>query len=168
MMTLRKISTLTGFSVSTVSKALNDRFDINTETKDYIQKIAYKNNYRPNKNAISLRKNKSHIIAVILPQVNNSIYSEALFNMQKIAANSGYRILLFQSLKNQSKEKQYLEEINDGSVDGAIVLSNTKCLTKKSRNSLPIEYFQVLENQNINEIKKQCINNFKQLLKRIK
>ncbi len=171
MMTLREISTITGFSVSTVSKALNNRFDINTDTRKYIQDIANKNNYVPNKNAISLRKSKSHIIAVILPQVNNSIYSEALFAMQKTASNSGYRIMLFQSFTKVEKEKQYLDEINDGSVDGAVVLSITKHLknaVNRTIDTIPIQYLIIEKNQKTEDIKQQCIDSFKKLLKQIK
>lgn len=83
MMTLKKISHISGFSTSTVSKALNDCFDISVDTKKIIQDIAIQYNYTPNKNAIALRKSKSNIIAVILPQVNQQLYSDTLFNIQK-------------------------------------------------------------------------------------
>lgn len=81
MVALKKISSLTGFSVSTVSKAINNKVDISLETKTYIQDVAFKNNYVPNKHVLSLRKSKSNIIAIILPYVNNSLYAEILFDL---------------------------------------------------------------------------------------
>lgn len=126
MITLKNISHLTGFSVSTVSKALNDKHEINADTRKKIQDFTFRSNYVPNKNAISLRRRKSNIIAVILPQVNDVFYSEVLGNMQKTASNSGYRIMLFQSFEKTAKEVAFLDEINDGSIDAAIVLRQIK------------------------------------------
>ena len=166
MMTLKKISHLTGFSPSTVSKALNDRFDISTDTKKIIQDIAFKYNYSPNKNAIALRKSKSNIIAVIVPQVNHPIYSDTLFDIQKKASQSGYRIMLYQSFEQASMLKELFEEINDGSVDAAIVLSTNENIQPIGH--IPIECMQILENQSTDDLKERCKINFENLLQRIK
>lgn len=171
MMTLKKISKFTGFSVSTVSKALNDKHDINLATKKMIQEFALKNNYVPNKNAIALRRNKSNIVAVVLPHVNDSFYSEALCSMQKMASKSGYRVMLFQSFENTVKEKEYLEDVNDGSIDGAIVLSANKNDVKENTsklNMIPIEYMHIIKSQSYDDLKANCISNFGNLLKQIK
>ena len=168
MMTLRKISKITGFSTSTVSKALNNKLDISSDTRIYIQNVAKRTNYIPNKNAISLKKRKSHIIAVILPQINNTIYSEVLFNMQKTASNLGYRVLIFQSFTDEFKEKQFLDEINDGSVDGAIVFSsNQKKINKSNKGDIPVKYHQIIESIPLYQINKQCVEDFHHLLKQI-
>lgn len=53
---LKDISIITGFSVSTISKALNNKDDISTKTKEIIQKAALENNYQPNHYAVMLRK----------------------------------------------------------------------------------------------------------------
>ncbi|MFD0993727.1 LacI family DNA-binding transcriptional regulator [Tenacibaculum geojense] len=165
MITLRQISNITGFSVSTVSKALNDGIDVSLETKKYIQDIAIQNNYVPNKAAISLRKNKTNIIAIILPQVNLGIYGEILFIMQKLASNYEYRIMIFQSLSDECREQKCLKEINDGSVDGVIVISS-KENKKNYQPTIPVSYLKVVDD-NLDDLKKQCINNFNQLLNKI-
>ena len=170
MITLKKISHLTGFSVSTVSKALNDKQDINVETKKRIQEFAFQSNYVPNKNAISLRRSKSFIIAVILPQVNDSFYSETLCNIQKMASKSGYRIMFFQSFENTAKEVIYLDEINDGSVDGALVLSTNRNEFKanyKKINTIPIESVQITKSKNLDILKAYCMAIFGNLLNQI-
>ena|SRR6218665_92195 len=167
MMTLKTLSHVTGFSVSTISKALNDKPEINVETRKYIREFALKNNYVPNKNAVSLRRSKSNIVAVILPRVNDTFYSEALCNMQKIASKSGYRVLLFQSFENTLKEQEYLDEVNDGSIDGAIVLSIYKNENNKT-NTIPIEYMQIMKSQSNDVLQANCISNFGNLLKQIK
>ncbi len=166
MMTLKKISHLSGFSTSTVSKALNDCFDISMNTKKLIQDIAIQNNYSPNKNAIALRTSKSNIIAVILPQVNHQLYSDTLYDIHKTASNSGYRIMLYQSFESADKEKEYLEDISDGSVDAAIVLSTNE--GTQTLGNIPIEYLQIFKNQSQADLQERCRINFENLLQRIK
>ena len=140
-MTLKKISHSSGFSTSTVSNALNDCLDISIDIKKLIQDIAFQYNYSPNKNAIALRKRKSNIIAVILPQVNHPIYSDTLFDIKKIASKFVYRIILYQSFEKASMLKELFEEINDGSVDAAMVLSINEYLHPMG--NVPTEYMQI-------------------------
>jgi len=68
--TLKELSRLSGFSVSTVSKALNNKLDISPETRRSIKGIAEKYNYIPNNFAVGLRKKRTYAVAIIIPQVN--------------------------------------------------------------------------------------------------
>ena len=51
--TLKELSSILGFSISTISKALNGSNEISTITKKRVKEIAKKYNYRPNKIASS-------------------------------------------------------------------------------------------------------------------
>jgi len=164
MMTLKQISYITGFSTSTVSKALNDRLDISVETRKFIQDIASKNNYVPNKNAIALRKNKSNIVAVILPQINEKWYSNTLCEIQKKAATSGYRVMLFQSFAEAAKEEAFLDDINDGSIDAAMVFSAHQKKIKERFNSIPIEFIHTLKAQSQEDFINLSMKSFQKLL----
>jgi len=165
IMTLKQLSHISGFSVSTVSKALNNKLDISNSTRKLIKDIAKEYNYRPNTYAIGLRKKKTQAVAVIIPQVNNSLYSWFLFNIEKLAYSNGYKIVLFQSLESPSKEKECIENSNDGSVDGVILLSKNKPLIENYNH--PIEFIKITENQSQEQLKKYCINSFNALLKNI-
>lgn len=170
MITLKKISRISGFSVSTVSKALNDKHDINIDTKRIIQEIATKNNYKPNKNALALRVKKSNIIAIVVPQINDMLYSELLSDMHRTASKIGYRIMVFQSFEEIKKLEKCIEEVNDGSVDAAIVLSNNPIeigMRYKGDNDVYIEYIHLLKNHSKADLKGYCISIFEKLLNKI-
>lgn len=165
--TLKDLSSLSGFSVSTVSKALNNKVDISPETRDAIQCIAKEKRYIPNNYAVALRKKKSKAIAVIIPKLENEFYSYILSEIQKLAYELGYRILFFQSFSDDTIEAKYLTNINDGSVDGAIVISSNTTNSNQCNNSmLPIEFIY-LNNENIEKQKTDCINRFNILLEKI-
>lgn len=168
MMTLKKISNITGFSVSTISKALNDRHDIKADTKKMIQDLAFKTNYIPNKNAIALRSNKSSIVAVVVPRINHELYGEILYEIHKCAVKKGFRIMLFQSFDDVSQINQCLEDINDGSVDAAIVLTShatiEQQLSNTKRKYFPIDFFQIKPKDNQLFVNHFCNKLFEKLI----
>ena len=147
--TLKKLSTLSGFSVSTVSKALNDKDDVSNHTKKLIQDIAKHNNYVPNYSALALRKKETKGIAIILPQITDKFYGHLLSEIQKHSFELGYRLVFLQTFTSKKTEKDCLKFINDGSVDGVIILSSSenKCLLEKfeGENALPSIYIQTQE-----------------------
>lgn len=169
-MTLKELSHLSGFSISTVSKALNNKFDISLETRKTIQKIALQHNYIPNNYAVALRKKQTKSIAIIIPQINTLFYSCFLHNIEKVASKFGYRIVLFQSFSAHKREQECLQMINDGSVDGAIIVSSN-CLkreTARRKNQLPIQCIQVSDEFEQKALKRECINAFTNLLTSIR
>ncbi|EDP94332.1 LacI family DNA-binding transcriptional regulator [Kordia algicida OT-1] len=168
--TLKELSQLSGFSISTVSKALNDKFDISPTTRKMIKKIAVKYNYVPNNYAVALRKKQTKAIAIIIPRINTTFYSCFLHNIEKVASKYGYRIVLFQSFAETKREKECLKNINDGSVDGVIMLSTNayKETISVKENILPVEHIEVSETlQNDKFFKEKSISGFKNLLQRI-
>ena len=167
--TLKQLSHLSGFSVSTVSKALNNKFDISLKTRQLIKSIARENNYVPNNHAVALRKKRTNTVAVILPQINDEFYSCFLYNIEKVAFSFGYRIILFQTFEIHSKVKECILKTNDGSVDGIILLSESKTIptTTVSINNLPIEKIQIIKDNTQKQIKTECIDSFTSLIKSI-
>lgn len=167
--TLKELSRVSGYSVSTVSKALNNKSDISTDTREIIKIIANKYNYIPNNSAVALRKKKTKVVSVIIPQVNTSFYSCFLFNIEKVAYSRGYRVILFQSLEDVLREKEFINKSNDGSVDGVILISNNNQLNvySEEKNNLPIEYVQINKNLSEVQMKKKSIKHFSSLLRRI-
>ncbi|WP_298512055.1 LacI family DNA-binding transcriptional regulator [uncultured Kordia sp.] len=164
--TLKELSQLSGFSISTVSKALNNKFDISPTTRKVIQKIASKHNYVANNYAVALRKKQTNAIAIIIPQINTGIYSCFLYHIEKAASKFGYRIVLFQSFSALEREKECLQSISDGSVDGAILLSTNKLQTlqKKQYHQLPVQYVQLPEELHEKQLKQKCITVFSDLI----
>jgi LacI family transcriptional regulator len=145
---------MSGFSVSTVSKALNDKQDISKETRQAIKNIAKKLNYIPNNFAVALRGKRSKTIAVLLPSVTDSNYNQALFYLQKSAESSNYRVMLFQTFNSEERETKYINRLNDGSIDGVIVVSSDQNhKLPESDNSFPIVALNVDDSKSIEDIK---------------
>lgn len=70
MTSIRDIARLSGFSVSTVSRVLNDHPYVSAEKRAHIQKIIKELDYTVNQNAVNLSIGKTKTIGIILPYAN--------------------------------------------------------------------------------------------------
>lgn len=119
--TIRKIAADLQLAVSTVSKALSDSYEISTETKrrvlDYVNKV----NYVPNTYARNLKKHKTGNIAVVIPEVADSFFSEAINGIEAIAQAKHYHVMIYLTHEDQQREHAILNEFRSGRVDGVLL-----------------------------------------------
>ena len=143
VVTIKELSCLSGYSISTVSKALNNKKDISIETRVAIRNIAKQHNYVPNNYAVSLRNKTSKSIAIIIPNVTESCYNQALCCLQKMAEAQNYRVLLNQSFGCDLKEKKIIKSLNDGSVHGALIVLKGSNKRSYSSYTLPVQMLNI-------------------------
>src|SRR5215213_2085833 len=102
--TIKDIAKSLNISVSTVSRALRDTYDVNKETREKVVALAAELKYRPNFNATGLSKRSTHNIGVILPDVTNYFFSTVITGVQEVAYGKDFNISLF--LTNNSPERE--------------------------------------------------------------
>jgi LacI family transcriptional regulator len=144
--TIKDIAKALGISTSTVSRALRGSYEINPETKQMVQEYAEKMNYRPNPVALSLKENRSRAIGVIVPEIANHFFSQAINGIDAMAYNCGYHVVIFQSHESYEREVANTEHLVSRRVDGLLVsLSNeTDDVThfrQLQEKGLPIVFF---------------------------
>lgn len=119
---LRDIAEALQVSVTTVSRALNNKSDININTKQAVLDMASKLNYKPNNLAVSLRKSDNlNVVGVILPIVGHPFFSSILQGILRKAREYQYFVLVGESNHEAQKEKQILEEFTDFGVSGILL-----------------------------------------------
>jgi DNA-binding LacI/PurR family transcriptional regulator len=127
--TIKDVAKALNCSISTVSRALNDKYDIRYDTREKILKVAKEMGYSPNPIARKLTQKQSFNIGVIVPEFINSFFPEAIIGMQQIFAKKGYQVLIMQSNEIYENELQNLKTLVDNFVDGIII-----SLTKETEN----------------------------------
>ena len=141
-LTLKDIADMVGVAESTVSRAINDKPGVSKEKKEEILKIAKKHNYKPNQLAQGLAKQQTHIIALLLSDLDNPSYTEIIKNIEEIANQAGYQVILCNTDNDLEKEKSYFELIKRNIVDGAIIvggeLADKKVLNVALKKEAPI------------------------------
>lgn len=130
--TIKQIAKALGVSISTVSKALNDSYEISIETKNRIQEYAKKHNYKPNLLALSLQNRKTKNIGVLVPNILNSFFARVLRGIEKVATEKGYNIITCITNESYVKEVNTIETLSNGILDGFIAcLSEETLLVEK-------------------------------------
>ncbi|HEY6505150.1 MAG TPA: LacI family DNA-binding transcriptional regulator, partial [Chitinophagaceae bacterium] len=119
--TIKILATELNLSVATVSKALRDSYEISSETKQKVLALAKKLNYVPNPYASSLRKRVSKTIAVVLPEVADSFFSQAINGIESVAQDKGYHVLIYLTHESFVREEAILNEFQSGRVDGILI-----------------------------------------------
>ena len=65
-MTIKEIARLSGVGVSTVSRVLNKRPDVNEDTRGRVMEVIERYGYEPNSNAKHLKQLSTDCVAVIV------------------------------------------------------------------------------------------------------
>ncbi|WP_435415442.1 LacI family DNA-binding transcriptional regulator [Polaribacter aestuariivivens] len=120
-LTIKDIAKEFDVSISTVSKALNDSYEISVSTKEKIQKYAKDNNYKPNFNALSLKNRQTKTIGILIPNMLNYFFAQVFNGMEKVANEKGYKIISCISNESFKKEVETIEMLSNGSIDGFIL-----------------------------------------------
>lgn len=92
--TIRDIAKLAGVSVTTVSRVLNHRPDVNAATREKVERVMAECNFVGNANARSLKQLDGDVAALILRGRSNPFLSQLAEIMLQFAAETGVSFFL--------------------------------------------------------------------------
>lgn len=121
MVTIKELAKELNVSISTVSKALNDNPEISEDTVKRVKELALLRKYKPNKTAVNLKNSSTKTIGVIIPDILNPFFAKVLLGIESQANSKGYNIITCVSQETEAKEKENLQLLADGTVDGFIL-----------------------------------------------
>ncbi len=154
-LTLKDIAKHFKVSVSTVSKAINDSYEISEKLKGEIREYAKAHHYRPNKVALNLINRNTKTIGVVIPNILNYFFVQVIYGIEKITDEKGYSIITCITNQSLEKETKTLELLSNGSVDGVIISSaaeenelphHAEHLRELSENQIPLVMFDRVTN----------------------
>jgi LacI family transcriptional regulator len=150
--TIKDIAKALNFSTSTVSRALRGSYEISDETKQLVLAYAEKINYRPNPVALSLKERRSRAIGVVVSEIANTFFSEAINGIESIAYNRGYHVIITQSHESAEREKVNVMHHASRSVDGLLISLSSgtvdiNYLSELYEKGLPIVFFDRISDE---------------------
>lgn len=120
--TIKDIANELGISKSTVSRALSgDSSNVKADTMKLICDTAQRMGYHRNELAVSLRKQSSHNIGIIIPEIITSFYMTFISHVQKQLRSQGYNVLIAASNESAAQERENLAMMERCMVDGMLV-----------------------------------------------
>ena len=124
--TLKDIAQSTGYTVNTVSHALNDKDDISETTKQIIRQKADELGYIKNSSASYLRTKKTKTIAVIVGDISNPFFGILVKEIEVYARQRDYNTFIINTEEDASLEEIAIRSVLEKNVDGIILCPNQK------------------------------------------
>jgi len=126
---LKDIADKSGFSITTVSRALAGYSDVNAETRQRIMQLAVSMGYQPNQVARQLRSQRTNTLGMIIPAndqgFSDDFFSELMMGVGHAASTHGYDLLLSAQTSTSSELDAYHRLVGGNRVDG-VVLARTR------------------------------------------
>lgn len=139
--TIHDIAKELNTTASTVSRALQDHPRISKAMKVAVMELAKRLNYQPNSVASSFRKGKGNTIGVIIPRIDRYFFSSVIRGIEDVAYDAGYNILICQSYDSFDREKNIVDTLTNGKVDGLLVSVATE--------TVDFKHFETVQNKGI-------------------
>lgn len=147
---IKSIAKALNLSPATVSRALNDSYEIKKETKERVLAYAALHNYRPNPFAKHLKTGKTNLIGVVIPFLSSPFFLEFVDELYKAVLPHHYTLIPFQTQNCEKMEKEALDFLIKQHVAGIIISpanenSNTELLQQIHRHTCPIILFDRIQ-----------------------
>lgn len=153
--TIRDVARLANTSVTTVSRVLNDNgYPVSEKLRSRVLAVMKELNFSPNSIAKSLKESSNKEIGVIVPNISNPFYSQAILGIEKAVQKSNYVVCLCNTFRDRALEEKYLDLLLDKRVNGVIISAvsgeNVSEFSKKGMNFVLLD--QKIKEVNCNNI----------------
>ena len=138
MATIQDVVRISGVSVATVSRVMNDSPNVLPATREKVLAAIKELDYHPNRLAKQFRTQRTNYVLVLLPRLGDSFYSEILRGIESVALGAGYHVFIANTGNNPELAKYGYELLVQKQNDGIIDFS--ACLPK--------EYMEEIATQN--------------------
>ena len=146
---LEDVAAAAGVSKTTVSRVLNHRGYLSEKTLAKVQKAMQELDYRPNIIARQLYKQRTDLVGMIFPTVDNPFFSQLEAEMERQLYRNGYKVLIGNSQNDPAKEENYLQQLLTHQVDGLIVGTQNRGLIGYQHANLPVVAIDQVVGKNI-------------------
>ena len=144
--TMRDVSEATGFSMFTVSRALNGGDGVADDSRELILKVARELGYVPNRAAQALRRSSRDSVAVITAHASNYYYLNLMSGIQQILQPSQWTVVLgdiaVNGIYDRAQEDRMINRLIESRMAGIIstVTLQPESLTLLAKWDIPVVF----------------------------
>ena len=120
--TIKDVSKDASVSIKTVSRVINNEANVAEATKKKVLASIKKLGFRPNKNAQSLRSNKSYMLALLYDNPNKSYLADVQSGIFNACKNTGYNLVIQEcNYKSSKLTNDIIQFVKDFKIDGLVI-----------------------------------------------
>jgi LacI family transcriptional regulator len=120
--TISDVARLSGVSITTVSRVINDNYPVNEVTKAKVRQAIETLEFSPNLLARSLIQDKSQTIGVLTPSIENLFFSQVIKGIDQTVKQQDYRSFLCNTEGDPAEERNMIDSLMNRTVDGIVVI----------------------------------------------
>jgi len=133
MANMKQIARMARVSLGTVSNVLNGTARVREPLRLRVEEAVQAVGYQPSALARGLRRDKTTIIGMVIPDVTNPFFPAVVRGAEDVAFANGYRLVLCNTDNDHVKELAHLNELRTFLPSGLIVIpSDFSDLTKQA------------------------------------
>lgn len=147
--TLADVALAAKVSLATASRVFSHPQLVREATAQRVHEAAQRLSFRPNLLGAKLRAQRTRILGVMLPTLDNAVFAECWRGIEESAMAAGYSLMLVTSNYDPSRERERIEYLLRHRVDGMVLTVADACdstvLDQLDRESVPyvLAYNQV-------------------------
>src|SRR3990172_7054865 len=122
--TMSDVARQAGVSLMTVSRVINDKGDVSSETRERVLQIISALEYRPSGIARSLATKETCTIGLVVPEVSNPFFADITRGVEGLAYLKGYHVFLCNTEEDPQRELAVIQSLEVKRVDGLILCSS--------------------------------------------
>ncbi|SIQ94178.1 transcriptional regulator, LacI family [Alkalispirochaeta americana] len=120
---IKGIAEMAGVSVATISRVLNHPEKVLPETRQRVLEIMREQDYTPNWFARGLNRARTHTIALVVPNIENSTCQKIISGIETVAYNKQSTVFLCNTRNDPEALCSYLKMMLSRRVDGIILVT---------------------------------------------
>lgn len=121
--TIKDVAKLSGVSISTVSRVLNNPELVVQDKREKVQEAIRRLHYSPNALARGLIHKRTKTLGVLIPDISNLFYAEVLRGMEDAAHESENNLIICNTDNNKHRMISSLNMLNEKQIDGVVFTS---------------------------------------------
>lgn len=122
--TMSDVAKKAGVSLMTVSRVINHKDDVNSETRQRVMQVIEELDYRPSAIARSLATQQTRTIGLVIPDVSNPFFADITRGIEQLAYAQGYHVFLCNTEEDPARELALIESLEEKRVDGLVLCSS--------------------------------------------
>ena len=120
-MTIDDIAKKAGVSTATVSRVLNNSSSVTPKTRQKVQRVIEECGYIPNALARSLSIQSTRSVAVLVADIENPYFNQALRGITQVADENDYNVLLLNTDEDLQRERRCLRAVAQQQPEGVVI-----------------------------------------------
>jgi LacI family transcriptional regulator, galactose operon repressor len=109
-LTIRDIARLAGVSTATVSRVLNQKPDVDPETRERVMDVVNAHHYVPNMTASSLAGGRSRLLGVLVPSLTWPLMPSIMQGIAEVIEQTTYELVLY-SISHRTDRSALIDRI---------------------------------------------------------